>query len=198
MNKNLIAAIVCVVLITIITLLSALPFGFRIEQQTAQTLPADQVVPVMDEGQGYYGPTPGPTIHTITFTNTFMPRQYVLPQAQACLYNTKNGQGAYLGTRWQVSSMQSKVDFGDNQNVVQLGKETRTVKLTIDKFVRWKRPIVPQAAMPPEKIPKTTDYPEGFDTIYLWLITKEQSNFYPSCESLQQVDMEYAKKITLV
>lgn len=206
MNKNLALAILCIALIAIITLLSALPFGFSKTEETAISVPAELITPVRDETKGYSGTTPGPVVHRITFTNTWLPRQVPLPRANACLYNSKTRQGAWANAHWQISTLESKIsDFNSGDSVVQLGRETRTVELTIDQFVRWQRqpssPAVPQKPVPapiPGESTPVTDYPEGFDTLYLFLIDRNTPDFYPDCGNLQSADLMYAKKIAVV
>ncbi len=200
MNRNLFLAIACMTIIAILTLLSAIPIGFHIKEETLSSVPASEVIPIIDEGKGY-GMMPGPIVHRLYFENTFMPRQYVLPRATACLYNSKTRQGAYINARWQISALETKVsDFSQNENVVQLGRESRTVELSVDQFVRWQRmpQYTPEMTEPVKPVP-LTEYAEGFDTIYLWLIDKDaQQNFYPMCENIQPADVNFAKKIMIV
>lgn len=207
MNKNLVAAIVCVLLIAAITLLSALPIGFSRIEETAPSVSAELLTPVLEESQGGYSTSPGPVVHRITFVNTWLPRQMTLPRPSACLYNSKTRQGAYANARWQISTLESRVnDFGSGESVVQLPRGTRTVELTIDQFVRWKRPpaqyntgMTKPVAMPaPGESTPVMDYPEGFDTLYLFLIDRNQPDFYPDCGNLQAADLAYAKKISVV
>lgn len=164
----------------------------------------ESIAPVREETQGGYSQSPGPVVHRVTFVNTWLPRQVTLPRPSACLYNSKTRQGAYANARWQISTLESRVnDFGSGESVVQLGRGTRTVELTVDQFVRWKRqapqyesgmtkPVMPPAAMP------VMDYPEGFDTLFLFLIDRNQPDFYPDCSNLQAADLAYAKKISVV
>lgn len=200
MNKNLLAALISLGLLVVLTLLSAIPFGFSVSSQTVQSIPAGQVIPIVQEGKGY-GPAPGPVVHRILLTNTFMPRQYVLPRPYGCFYNSQNKQGMYANLRWQVSQLESKIsDFSSNENVVQLGRETRSVELTVDQLVRWERmpyPSTPEMTRPVKPAP-VVEYPEGFDTLYLWLIDRNTQDFYPSCEAIQPSDMQMAKRIEIV
>lgn len=202
MNKNLALAILCIALIAIITLLSALPFGFSKTEETAISVPAELITPVRDETKGYSGTTPGPVVYRITFTNTWLPRQVPLPRANACLYNSKTRQGVWANTHWQISNLETKIsDFNSDESVVQLGRETRTVELTIDQFVRWERtPIrepMTKPVAPPLPAP-SVDYPEGFDTLYLFLIDRNTPDFYLDCGNLQPADLMYAKKIAII
>ncbi len=205
MNKNLTAAIVCIALIAAITLLSALPIGFSRIEETAPTISTDLIAPIREETQGGFGNSPGPVVHRVTFVNTWLPRQVTLPRPSACLYNSKTHQGAYANARWQISTLESRVnDFGSGESVVQLGRGTRTVELTIDQFVRWKRQVPASQTQPQKPMPApgatvpVMDYPEGFDTLYLFLIDRNQPDFYPDCSNLQTADLAYAKKITVV
>lgn len=199
MNKNLLLAIGCVILIAAITLLSALPVGFSRYEETAPTLSMESIAPVRDETQGGYASSPGPVVHRITFVNTWLPRQVTLPRPSACLYNSKTRQGAYANARWQISSLESRVnDFGSGESVVQLGRGTRTVELTVDQFVRWQRQPMPTAGPTKPAPAPVMDYPEGFDTLYLFLIDRNQPDFYPDCGNLQTADLAYAKKISVV
>lgn len=200
MNKNLLLALVSVSLLIVLTLLSAIPFGFSVSSQTVQSIPASQVIPIVQEGKGY-GPAPGPVVYQILLTNTFMPRQYVLPRPYGCFYNSQNKQGMYSNMRWQVSQLESKIsDFSSNENVVQLGRETRTVELTVDQMVRWERtpyPSSPEMTRPVKPTP-VVEYPEGFDTLFVWLIDRNTQDFYPECSALQPSDMQMAKRIEIV
>jgi len=204
MNRNLLSALVCVGVLIVLTLLSAIPFGFSVVSQTALSIPSSQVIPIVQEGKGY-GQAPGPIVHSILLTNTFMSRQYVLPRAYGCFYNTENKQGQYANMRWQISQLESKIsDFSSNENVVQLGRETRTVELTVDQMVRWERmQYLPQSTPQPEisravKPMPVVEYPEGFDTLYLWLLDRNAQDFYPECSALQPSDMAKAKRIEIV
>jgi len=200
MNKNLLIAVICIVIVVLINVLSALPIGFTLTQQTVSVLSAAEVTPIAEEKTLYggpgYGTTSGPVIHTLTLTNTVIPRQYVLPATYACLYNTQTQEGVSVGTRWQVSSLESKIsDFGQWENVVQLGKETKTVELTVDKFVRLKHIL--QRENGETYLSAEPDFPTGFDTLYLWVIMDERVNFYPQCESLQPADIAMAQQVRL-
>ena len=202
MNRNLLGALVCVGVLVVLTLLSAIPFGFSVVSQTVPSILSSQVIPVVQEGKGY-GQAPGPVVHRILLTNTFLPRQYVLPRAYGCLYNTENKQGQYINLRWQIIQLESKVsDFSSNENVVQLGRETRTVELTVDQMVRWERMTYPQPVPAdvtrPVKPAPVVEYPEGFDTLYLWLLDRNAQDFYPECSALQPSDMAKANRIEIV
>jgi len=205
MNRNLGFATVCITLIVIITLASAIPFGFHKTEQLVNSILANQVIPVMEEGNTYGGTLPGPVIYRLTLANTFIPRQVVLPRATACLYNAQRHQGMYVNTHWQVSTLETTQSaFGSSDRpVVQLGRETRTVELTIDQFIRWKHPPQPMGpetkAMPPAPLPAgLVDYPEGFDSLYLFLTDKDNNNNYIPCDNLQPVDLAMAKRILIL
>lgn len=194
-SKNLIVALVCAGLIVVITLLSATSIGFDARETVVPSLSKTEVVRVQTEGQ-YEQNLAGPVVYSVTYTNTFLPRQHQLPYVTACLYNSAEKRGAYLGTRWQVSQFDSQQ--WSEGNVVQLGKETKTIGLEVQPFVRWMpSPAVTSQAMPLAK-PVPGFETESYDSILIFVEEGRSRQIYPQCEFLQPEDVARARKVQLV
>ena len=197
MNKhastNLVVALVCAALIVIITLLSATSIGFTSREEIVPTVAKDQVIKVLSEGR--QPSMTGPVVYRVTYENTFLPRQHQLPFVSACLYDSNEKRGAYLGTRWQVSNFDSQ-QWSDGGNVVQLGRETKTIGLEVQPYTLWKPSPVP-VTEPIKLVPVPPD--EQYDLIFLFVDgSGRMQSFYPQCDNLQAEDMARAKKIQLV
>lgn len=186
-------AIISMIFIITISFLSSLPIGFKINEETVKTLPFKEVVMIFEEGRPVQKIMQGPVVHTIYFENKFIPRQKVLPLSSACLYNSENGQGSYIGVRWQITEDNSIMRFDMNEQVVQIGLENKKIDLRLEPYTIW-RPK-------PMSAPKESFIFEqpNFDTLFLFLYEKKafESRHF-SCENLQEQDLKYAKKIVIV
>lgn len=189
-NRNLFFAILCIVLIAIITLLSAAEIGFSSSDEVVSSVSKEQVV-VLSENQ-YEQNIAGPVVYRVTYINTFLPRQRQLPFVTACLYDSTAKRGAYLGTRWQVSLFDSQ-QWSDG-NVVQIGRETKTIGLEVQPNIRWKPAPTPVARPVPAEMPE-----QSYDYILLFVQDEDSSRkIYPQCEFLQEEDVERARKVALI
>ena len=196
MKRNLLLAIICIILIAVITLLSATGIGFSSEEFVAPSVPKTQVSLVIIEGKNPN--LAGPVVYSVTYTNTFLPRQRQLPFVTACLYNSEAKRGMYLGTRWQLSSLNSQ-GFSDGSNIIQLNIETKTLNLEVQPFVRYaERPVIYAPDSPPIAKPVPA-MEESYDSILLFIEDDGRSQkAYPQCEFLQEEDVAKAKKVALV
>ncbi|HLC32814.1 MAG TPA: hypothetical protein VJJ82_03240 [Candidatus Nanoarchaeia archaeon] len=198
-NVNLVMALICAALIVILTLLSATSIGFDIREAVVPSLPKDQVVRIATEGQNEPN-LAGPVVYSVTYTNTFLPRQHQLPFVTACLYNSDERRGAFIGTRWQVSQFDSQQ--WSEGNVVQLGIETKTVGFEVQPFVRWAiQPMTKEShdltrEVPVKPIPGQVI--DKYDLILLFIEEGRSRQVYPQCEFLQAEDVERARKVQLV
>lgn len=188
-GKNVKIAATCLIIITIIVALSASPIGWQISKHEVTSVRLKDIHRVLMEGQPDYGPGPGVPVYTIQIKNTFIPRQYELPQPNACLYNSELRAGIDLPIQWDVQ--QKPQDFGPSLNTVEvLG--TRTVTLKATPYTRWKaRPEAPKPAAP---VPQQET--EVFDQLLLFL-QEGRVYYYPNCFSLQPEDFERAIKISV-
>lgn len=126
-HKDAQLAIFSIAIIAIIVGISAAPIGWTVTSSTVPSIRLSDVTPILEEGQPSYASAI--PIHTITVKNTFIPKQYELPQATGCLYNTqmKAGQGANVF--WDIQQQYS--DFGQGLNVMEVGRGTKTATLKI-------------------------------------------------------------------
>ena len=191
MNKNLLLAIICAVLIAAITFLSAAPIGITVVEQTVESIPASQITYIVNEGEPAYQRLPIP-IHTVTYTNTFLPRQKLLPRAQACVYNSESKRGQNLDSQWQLGSRSYDdfVPYEKYEDVVRLGRETKTIQLEVWPYSQYRGKPVPGEQSP---------VLEKFDVIYLFLYEERGFNdYYIDCGNLQESDLAQAKRIVLI
>lgn len=179
-------AIISLALIGILVGLSAVPYGWTVQTTTAPSLKLDQVVSVYKEGQVEYSKPPVP-IYTITVTNTFIPRQYELPNAQACLYNTEKGAGQWANVAWDYEAMRS--EFGPNLNTMEVYRGSKTAVLNVNSQPYYEtRPV---KAPVPADVPQET--PE-YDKLMIFL-SPQTSYDYVECSALKQSD--FARAITI-
>lgn len=192
-NNNLIVALICAALIIVLTLLSATSLGFESRETVVPSLSKAEVVRVQTEGQ-YEQNLVGPVVYSVTYTNTFLPRQHQLPYVTACLYNSAEKRGAYLGTRWQVSQFDSQQ--WSEGNVVQLGKETKTIGLEVQPIVNWRPSERYDSSMSVPKPVPAIDV--SYDSILLFIEEGRARQIYPQCDFLQAEDVARARKVALV
>lgn len=195
-------AIICAAIIFIIALLSATPIGFSKTEFIPESLPLEKVF-VIKESDGRENPYErGPSVYSLTYKNTFLPRQKVLPRVHACLYNSEKRTGTYLTTRWQTEQIERGLrDFDHGENVARLGIGEKTVSLELMPHVFWKpRPGSFEIdGVPAKPVPVPDFEQQKFDTVLLFI--SEESGMYKGyypCESLQPSEVETAKKIRLV
>ncbi len=181
-RQNAKISITCIVLIAIIITLSAMPIGWQITTSQVSSVSLQDIMPILEEGKPHYA-TPGTNIYSITITNTFLPRQYELPIANACLYNTEKNAYQWTNVNWDVTGLPS--DFGPNLNTIELGRETKTANLRITSNPQY-RP------MPAE--PKTAIFePQEYDKLYLFIDTE-----YVDCYNIQPRDAQKAIIIEII
>lgn len=196
-------ALICALIIFVIAFLSAMPIGFSKTEFIQDSLPLNKVFVV----RGADGREPvyerGPIVYSITYKNTFLPRQKVLPRVNACLYNSEKRTGTYLNTRWQTEQIEKGLrDFDHGENVARLGIGEKTVSLELMPQVFWKpRPDYSEIDRVPAKPVPAVDFEqEKFDTVLLFISETDRmygEHYYP-CEALQPSDVAEAKKIKLV
>jgi len=137
--------------------------------------------------EGPPGYLPETTIYTITITNTFLPRQYQLPKANACLYNSQLRKSVDTGVVWGGKSRRK--DFGMDLNTVEIGRETKTVELKLMPHGRF----IPSPEGRQVKIPEE---PEVYDKLLLFL--DEGPHYeYVNCYELQPEDFSEAINILI-
>src|SRR5574342_444124 len=115
-KKNVILSALCIAIIAIIVAISAAPFGWRVSGTAVQSVRLSDIQPLLEEGQPSY-PTSFP-IYTMTIKNNFIPRQFELPQASVCLYNTEMKSASNANVMWDVG--QESTDFGLFGQVVEV------------------------------------------------------------------------------
>ncbi len=182
-------AIISLVLIGILVGLSAVPYGWTVQTTTVPSLKLDQVVTVYKEGQVEYSKPPVP-IYTITVTNTFIPRQYELPNAQACLYNTEKGAGQWIGVSWDYDAMRS--EFGPELNTLEVYRGSKTATLNANSQPYYEtRPV-----KAPAPVDVTQETPE-YDKLLLF-ISPQMTYEYVECTALKPTDFSRAITIPIV
>ncbi len=192
-GKNVGIAVACLVLIAIIVTLSALPIGWQITKQAAQSVMLKEVHRVIEEGQPDYGPGPGVPIYSISVTSTFIPRQFELPNTQACLYNTQLRRGIDVGTEWDVREKYS--EFGAGMRTMEVFKDTKTATLRVMPYTRWKPvPAIAREKVPAPPVPEEI---EVFDQLLLFIHEDRQYD-YVNCYNILPTDFQKAMAISVL
>ena len=158
-KKNVTLATVCLVLIAIIVAISAAPFGWKVSGVAVQSVRLADIQPVLEEGQPSY-PTSFP-IYTLTVTNNFIPRQFELPQASVCLYNTEKKSASNANVMWDVG--QEQTDFGLFGQVVEVMSGTKVANLKISSNPYYKPA--------PVEAKQVKFEPQVWNELYLFLNT---------------------------
>lgn len=188
-DVNLKGAISCIVLILIIIALSASSIGWKVEKQAVESIKLSDVVITKLEGEPY-GIGPGVPVYTITVTNTFFPRQYLLPNAIGCLYNTELKKTSYVDLRWDSEQQQS--ELGIPPSSLEVIKGTKTAKLLVYQGIRYKP--LPAAVAVPEKVQEE----EVYDQLLLFMAESGKLGPFVDCYGLKETDFEKAIKIEVV
>ena len=184
-------AIISLVLIGILVGLSAVPYGWTVDKSSVSSVKLDQVMTVYQEGQAEYNKPPVP-VYTITVTNTFIPRQYELPNAQACLYNTEKQAGQWIGASWDYESMRS--EFAPSLDTLEVGKGSKTAVLRVNNQPYYEtRPVKVPMPSPSAMVQETPVY----DQLLLFL-GPQTSYEYVECTALKQSDFSRAIKIPII
>jgi hypothetical protein len=202
MSRNLTAALACLLGIALITFVSASGIGFSTQVKTAESLPASQVMKVLDEGQPGYGRQDWLALQSITYRNAFLPRQVLLPQVTACFYNSTSGHGVHASTRWTPQNGAAYADVFPDGNVVRLGLGETSITLELQPWIVYRGSIyvtpVQGEPRPAKPVPAAGE-PELYDTLYLFKqeIRGFRDYAYTPCENLQAGDLARAEKIVL-
>src|SRR5574341_490640 len=177
-------ATTCMVIIAIIVALSASPIGWKISTTSVKSIKLSELQPVLEEGQPSY-PAAYP-IYTVTVTNTFIPRQYELPQASACMYNIEKKAASNANVFWSEPGMPS--EFGLPGNTIEIGKGSKTATLKISSNPYYK-------PSPREAKPAAFE-PQVWNELYLFLNTGRTYQ-YVDCYNFDSVDKSKAIKISI-
>ena len=172
-------------IIAIIVALSASPIGWSVQKKPVDSVKLNDVLKVLDQGQPDYGGGPGIAVYTVTVTSTFMPRQYGLPQTQACLYNTVNKTGVDLSVQWDVQLQSSAL--GIDTNYLEVFQGSKSATLNAMAIARYKPE---QAAGKPQPVFVV----ESYDQLLLFF-NEDFRYSYRQCNMLQPADIEQAVKI---
>lgn len=172
-SKQHVYAITSMALIAILVALSAVPVGWNIQTQAATSIKLSDIMPVIEEGKPHYQ-TRGVPVYTLTVTNNWVPRQYELPQASACLYNSQEDAYQYADVRWDTPEQRS--DFGPSLQVLELGRGTKSASLLLGASPQL-RPI------PVETKPLQFE-PQVYDNLYLFVKQTDRYE-YLDCYNLQ-------------
>src|SRR5574342_365522 len=183
-KKNVILSALCIAIIAIIVAISAAPFGWSVSGTAVQSVRLSDIQPLLEEGQPSY-PTSFP-IYTMTIKNNFIPRQFELPQASACLYNTEMKSASNANVMWDVG--QESTDFGLFGQVVEVGSGTKTANLKISSSPYY-RPA-------PDMTKPIKFEPQVWDTLYLFLNT-DRTYQYVDCYNFDSVDKSKAIRISV-
>jgi hypothetical protein len=124
-KQNAAFAIASMVLIFLLIIVSALPIGMNVTEQTVESVQRDQIIRLSDSG--FMGQQ-GIDVHEITLTSTFMPRRYVLPGVNVCMYNSVDQSVVDMHAQWQTR------DFG---NYIEAYREPQSVSLQLFPHYRF-------------------------------------------------------------
>ncbi len=169
--KNMKFALLDVILILLIVAVSASGIGLNVETHPVASVLLKDIVIVRQEGDAQYQP-PAIPIYTVTVTNKFIPRQYELPIATACLYNSEKKASSYLDVRWDVQEQASQL--GMSTTALEVYRESKTATLKAYPGVRYK-------GMPQPVTEKLSTEIETYDQIYLFLRDASKSYTYIDC-----------------
>lgn len=175
-------AALCMVIIAIIVAISAAPIGWNVSGIAARSVRLSDIQPILEEGQPSY-PTSFP-IYTMTITNNFIPRQFELPQASVCLYNTEKKSATNANVMWDIGQEQS--DFGLFGQVVEVMSGTKIANLKISSNPYYKPS--------PREVQPVKFEPQVWNELYLFLNTDRASQ-YIDCYNFDSVDKSKAIKI---
>lgn len=189
---NLKAAIACILIIAVITALSGSNIGWKVEKQAAASVKLSDVVVTKLEGEPY-GTAPGTPIYTIKITNTFIPRQYDLPNFNICLYNTELKRSSIADAKWTLK--ESKSQYDEYQNTIEVKSGTKKADLLVFQGIRYK-PIA--AATEKAEPVKAVQTPEVYDQLLLFIQEKGKAYNYRDCSNLQEADFKEAIIIPIV
>ncbi len=186
MNRDLLIASILIVIIVVITLLSASNIGFHMTRQTAPSIAKSQMIVIQREGEPYPPIQKGIPVQVITASNSIIPRRLPLGQAHGCLYNPLE-QGVDVQMRYDYPATMPSREFEiPPGEIIDIGiGETKTVTLSVIPYVVWE----------PRAGPK--QQPQNFDTLYIF-ISDEEDYFYPQCYNLPAEQQAKAIKIPLV
>ncbi|MEM3154565.1 MAG: hypothetical protein QW165_03320 [Candidatus Woesearchaeota archaeon] len=178
-------ATACMVVIATIVTLSASQIGWTVTSSSVPSIKLSELQTVIEEGQPSY-PVSYP-IYTVTVTNTFIPRQYELPQASACLYNAENKAASNANVFWDVAGQPS--DFGIPGNILEVGRGSKTATLKISQNPYYK-PV-------PREVKQPVPFePPVWNELYLFLNTGRTYQ-YIDCYNFDSLDKSKAIKILI-
>lgn len=183
-TRNAKLAAASIILIAIIVAISAMPFGWSVSGAAVPSVRLSDLQPILEEGQPSY-PTSF-TIYTMTVKNNFIPRQFELPQASVCLYNTEKKSASNANVMWDVGQMPT--DFGLFGQVMEVSSGTKSANLKISSNPYYKP--IPREAQP------VKFEPQIWDTLYLFLNTDREYE-YVDCYNFDAVDKSKAIKILI-
>lgn len=185
-NKNLIAAIVCIVIIAILISLSGSNIGWKVETHAVDSIQLKDVISERLETEAQYGPGQGTPIYTITVSNSFIPRQFELPNTAACLYNSDLKTATNADLRWSFGKDYTDYDI---QTTTMEVSGVKTANLLVLRSVRYK----------PESMKTETSVAIATTEVYdqLLLFVSDKLTFYKDCYNLQEKDFDEAIKIAI-
>lgn len=185
-------AVGCVAVIAVIVALSSSNIGWSIQEKAVESIALKDILTIREADQPDYGPGPSIPVYTITIANTFIPRQYELPYATACLYNSKLKAANSATVIWYP---QSYSDFGPAANTVEVFSGSKTATLKLTPTIRYKEKPMPAR---PEMAKNET---EVYDQLLLFLGEKTGARVFDyafqDCYNLQANDFATAVKIPI-
>jgi len=177
------------ILIAVLVLLSALPLGWDVQGQAVSSVQLSQILNVQTD-TAYQPPTV--PIYTVTVTSNFIPRQYELPRANACLYNSQLKAAQYLSVDWNVK--QHTKEFGPGIKSLEVFNGQKAATLYAYPAQRWKERLRVPEGPPLAERPLITGQQqvEVYDQLLLFL-----DEDYPDCFNLQPEDFQEALLISI-
>jgi hypothetical protein len=198
-NRYHLVALDFLIIILVIVALSASSIGWKIEKTTVGPVKLSDVLIIREEGQPDYGPGQGTPVYTITVTNTFIPRQYELPAATACLYNADLKSPSYADVRWDIKGQES--EFGPGAQTFEIVKGSKTATLKVWPQIRYKsKDVVVQRIAPEKPVPAQQESVETYDQLLLFLNEAGSRKYsaYADCYNLRAEDFERAIVVEVI
>ena len=188
-RRNLYIALFFVMIVIIITLISASNIGFKMTRETVTSLQKSQLIYLQHEEEPYPAVQKGIKVQTLTATNSIIPRRLPVGPTHACLYNSVTGEGVDIGARYDYPAITPQREFEiPPGEIIDIGiGETKTVTVSVMPYVIY----VPKVKGPEPR------QPQDFDTLYLF-VSETEDYFYPQCYQLPEEHKAMATMIPLV
>jgi len=191
LDRNLKAAVGCIILIAVLIALSASNIGWKVDKQFVSSIKLSDIIITKYEGEPY-GAGPGIPIHTVTVSNTFFPRMYLFPNTVTCLYNTELKRSAYIDSRWNIK--QESSELGMPPSSLEVIRGTKSANLLVFQAINYKPSTPISTPIVAEKI----QVEEVYDQLLLFMGESGKLGPFVDCGNLGDNDMKSAIVIPIV